>query len=212
MKRTIIAAVLGAIALGAAGCGGGSSPPTSSALLHPSSLNKTAPDTFKAEFTTTQGSFVVTVTRSWAPLGADRFYNLVSNHYYDDQPLFRVLPGFVVQWGISGTPAIAKAWESATIEDDPVAHSNDTGTITFATSGPNSRTTQVFVNLAANSSLDSQGFSPFGTVTSGFSVFTDLYSGYGDTFDQGTFTQSGASWVHTNFPKLDWIQSARIVN
>jgi peptidyl-prolyl cis-trans isomerase A (cyclophilin A) len=215
MKSPITAAVLcAAVALAAAGCGGGggsSSPSVPTALLHPSSLNKTAPDTFKAEFTTTQGSFVVTVTRNWAPLGADRFYNLVRNHYYDDQPLFRVVQGFVVQWGISGTPAVAKAWQNATIKDDPVKHSNDQGTITFATSGANSRTTQVFVNVAANPGLDSRGFSPFGTVTSGFSVFSHLYSGYPDSFDQGTFTQQGASWVHSNFPKLDWIKTARLV-
>jgi peptidyl-prolyl cis-trans isomerase A (cyclophilin A) len=212
MKRTVVSAVLGAVVVvAAAGCGGGAAAPPS-ALLHPSGLNKTAPATFKAEFTTTQGSFVVTVTRSWAPLGADRFYNLVSNHYYDDQPIFRVVPGFVVQWGISGTPAVAKAWQNATIKDDPPNHSNDQGTITFATSGPNSRTTQVFVNLVANANLDSQGFTPFGTVTSGFSVFSHLYSGYGDGFDQGALTQNGASWVHQNFPKLDWIKTARIVS
>jgi len=215
MKRTLVAAVLGAILLAAAGCGGGSSsapPPTSSSLLHPSSLNKTAPNTYKAQFATTKGSFVVTVTRSWAPLGADRFYNLVLNHFYDNQPIFRVLPGFVVQWGISATPAIARAWQTAAIKDDPVTHSNAAGTITFATGGPNTRTTQVFVNVAANSSLDSQGFAPFGTVTSGFSVFSQLYSGYADTFDQAAFTQGGASYVHQNFPKLDWIKTASIVH
>ena len=212
MKRTIVAAALGAaFSVGATGCGGSSPPPPQKALLQPSALSKTAPATFKAKFATTKGSFVVTVTRSWAPLGADRFYNLVYNHFYDDQPLFRVLPGFVVQWGISGTPAIAKAWQNATIKDDPVTHQNVKGTITFATAGLNTRTNQVFVNLTANSSLDSQGFSPFGTVTSGFSVFNHLYSGYGDTFDQGGFTQQGASWAHKNFPKLDWIKTGRLV-
>src|SRR5262249_51360035 len=123
-----------------------------------------APATFKVEFTTTKGSFVITVTRSWAPIGADRFYNLVLNHYYDNEPIFRVYPGFVVQWGISGTPAVAKAWQFATIPDDPVAHSNTARTVTFATAGANTRTTQLFVNLVSNaSSLDSMGFAPFGS-------------------------------------------------
>jgi len=218
MMRTFIAAALGAAFLvGATGCGGSSSssPPPPSALLHPSSLSKTAPATFKAEFTTTQGAFVVTVKRSWAPLGADRFYNLVYNHFYDDQPLFRVLPGFVTQWGISGTPAIAKAWQNATIKDDPVTHHNAQGTITFATGGPNTRTTQVFVNLVSNASqLDSMGFALFGTITSGLSVFANLYSGYGEgpSNSQNLIVQKGADWIRTNYPKLDWVKTARIVH
>lgn len=216
MKRAIISAILVvAFAAGVAGCGGGgggvTTHPVPQALLHPSSLNKTAPATFAAKFTTTKGSFVVTVTRSWAPSGADRFYNLVRNHYYDDQPIFRVVPGFVVQWGISGYPSVAQKWQNATIKDDPVKQSNTKGTITFATAGPGTRTTQVFVNLIDNGSLDGQGFAPFGTVTKGFSVFSQLYSGYGDNFDQGALTQKGASWVRSNFPKLDWINTARLL-
>jgi peptidyl-prolyl cis-trans isomerase A (cyclophilin A) len=204
MTRSVLAATLtAAFVLGAAACGGGSSPGSSD-------NNGQAPDTFTASFDTTQGTFVVTVHRSWAPRGADRFYNLVKDHFYDNQPLFRVLPGFVVQWGISSTPSVAQKWQNATINDDPVAHPNDKGTITFATSGPNTRTTQLFVNLADNTSLDSQGFSPFGEVTSGFDVFSKLYNGYGDTFDQGAFTQNGESWVRQNFPKLDWITSASL--
>jgi peptidyl-prolyl cis-trans isomerase A (cyclophilin A) len=189
------AVILGAVS----GCGGGSSP------------KGQAPSTFSARFDTTKGPFVITVHRSWAPRGADRFYDLLRSHFYDNQPIFRVVPGFVVQWGISGTPSVARKWQNATIKDDPVTQSNDKGTITFATSGPNTRTTQVFVNLAANSNLDSQGFSPFGAVTSGFSVFNHLYSGYGDNFDQGALTQDGASWAHKNFPRLDWIKTARLV-
>jgi peptidyl-prolyl cis-trans isomerase A (cyclophilin A) len=202
MKKPLLAATLAAaIVLGAAACGGGSSP------------SGQAPATFKARFDTTQGSFVVSVDRSWAPLGADRFYSLVKSDFYDNQPIFRVLPGFVVQWGISGTPSVAKKWQTDTIKDDPVTHSNVKGTITFATSGANSRTTQVFVNLTDNSNLDSMGFAPFGTVTSGFSVFGKLYSGYGESAsnEQGAITQNGASWVRSNFPKLDWITTARIV-
>jgi peptidyl-prolyl cis-trans isomerase A (cyclophilin A) len=201
MTRSVLAATLAAtIIFGAATACGGSSP------------TGQAPATFSARFETTKGPFVVKVNRNWAPLGADRFYELVKTHFYDNQPLFRVVPGFVVQWGISGNPSVAKRWQDARIKDDPVKHSNEKGTITFATSGADSRTTQVFVNLAPNSNLDSQGFSPFGTVTSGFSVLNDLYSGYGDNFDQGALTQYGAPWARRNFPKLDWIKTARLVN
>jgi peptidyl-prolyl cis-trans isomerase A (cyclophilin A) len=211
MTRSVLAAtVAAAIVVGAVtACGGGG---TASAACPASSANGPTPATFSASFDTTKGPFVVTVHRSWAPRGADRFYSLVRSCFYDNQPLFRVVPGFVVQWGISGTPSVASQWQNATIKDDPVKHSNDAGTITFATAGANTRTTQVFVNLAANSNLDAQGFAPFGTVTSGFSVFTKLYSGYGENVDQTGLTQNGASWARQNFPKLDWIKTARLVN
>jgi peptidyl-prolyl cis-trans isomerase A (cyclophilin A) len=203
MTRPVIAAVLAAAIISgvATACGG-------------SSHEGQAPATFSARFDTTKGPFVVTVNRSWAPKGADRFYNLVRDHFYDNQPLFRVLPGFVVQWGISGKPATAKTWQNATIKDDPVTHPNAKGTITFATSGPNSRTTQVFVNLADNARLDSMGFSPFGTITGGFPVFSRLYSGYGESAsdNQAQITQDGAPWVRENYPKLDWIKTARLVH
>src|SRR5881397_3355187 len=124
-----------------------------------------APKAFKVEFTTTKGRFDVSVQRAWAPHGADRFYDLVRARYYDGNRLFRVVPGFVVQWGIAPNPSVAKKWTNATIKDDPVKHSNVPGTITFAATGaPNSRTTQVFVNLGSNAGLDSQGFAPFGRV------------------------------------------------
>ena len=207
MTRSVLAAVLAAaIISGVAAASGGPS------LLHPSSLHKKAPATFSARFKTTKGTFVVKVTRSWAPKGADRFYNLVYYHFYDNQPLFRVRPGFVVQWGISMSPPIAKAWQNATIKDDPVTHSNVKGTITFATAGKNTRTTQVFVNVGANSGLNSQGFSPFGTITSGLSVFAHLYHGYGDGPPQNYMTAYGEHWVRKNYPKLDWITTARIVH
>ena len=207
MKRAILAAVLaGAIICGAAAASGGPS------LLDPASLHAKAPATFMARFTTTKGPFVVKVTRSWAPIGADRFYNLVKNKFYDNQPLFRVSPNFVVQWGISMTPAIAKAWQKATIKDDPVTHTNAKGTITFATAGRNTRTTQVFVNRGNDKFLDSQGFAPFGTIVSGYSVFTHLYGGYGDNVDQGALTNDGAAYVRKHYPKLDWIKTARLVH
>ncbi|HEY2353811.1 MAG TPA: peptidylprolyl isomerase [Gaiellaceae bacterium] len=205
MTKSVFAAILAAALIsGATACGGGSGGGGGSS-------NAQAPATFSARFDTTKGPFTVTVNRSWAPRGADRFYNLVKDHFYDNQPIFRVVPGFVVQWGISGIPSVAKKWQNATIKDDPVKHSNDKGTITFATSGADTRTTQLFVNLVNNSGLDTQGFSPFGTVTSGFPVFNKLYSGYGDNFDQGALTQGGAEWAHKHFPKLDWITTARLV-
>jgi peptidyl-prolyl cis-trans isomerase A (cyclophilin A) len=209
MKRAILAVVLAAaIISGVAAASGGPS------LLRPASLHAKAPATFKARFKTTKGTFVVKVTRRWAPRGADRFYNLVKNHFYDNQPLFRVEPGFVVQWGISMKPAIARAWQNATIKDDRVTHSNAKETITFATAGPHTRTTQLFVNLGNNSFLDSQGFSPFGTVTSGFSVFSRLYHGRQSaeaTQNQPGLTNYGARFVHKKYPKLDWIKTARLV-
>lgn len=211
MKKAVLAAVLaGSIICGVAAASGGPS------LLDPASLHAKAPATFSARFTTTKGSFVVKVTRSWAPKGADRFYNLVRYHFYDNQPIFRVIPGFVAQWGISGKPAIAKAWQYASIKDDPVTHSNKKATITFANAGANTRTTQLFVNLVSNKPLDKYpgSFAPFGTVTSGFSVFAQLYAGYGEraSQDQSSITKYGAAWVHKRYPKLDWIKTARLAN
>ena len=167
---------------------------------------------FRARFRTTKGVFVVTVHRTWAPRGADRFYNLVRAGFYDGQALFRVIPGFVVQWGISGTPNIAEAWQNATIRDDPVRHENSRWTIDFADAGPNTRTTQVFVNLGKNTRLDSDGFAPFGVVTSGFATLRRLYHGYDDapTNDQEQMTRQGEKFVRKHFPKLDSILTARI--
>ena len=168
---------------------------------------------FRARFTTTKGPFVVTVHRKWAPRGADRFYNLVRAGFYDRQRLFRVVPGFVVQWGISGAPKIARAWQHATIRDDPVRQTNARGTIDFADAGPNTRTTQVFVNLAANKQLDGAGFAPFGRITSGFATLRRLYHGYGErpSNDQAQITQQGEPFLHKHFPKLDRILKARVL-
>ena len=216
MTRAALAAVLAAaIISGVAAASGGPS------LLNPASLHAKAPATFKARFTTTKGPFVVKVTRSWAPKGADRFYNLIKNRFYDNQPLFRVVlkpVPFVVQWGISGNPAIAKAWQYAHLKDDPVTHSNAKGTITFANAGKNTRTTQVFVNLVSNTFLDNTkrypGFAPFGVIKSGFSVFKHLYAGYGEgpTQYQSSLTRYGEKWVRRWYPKLDWIKTARLAH
>ena len=180
-------------------------------LLNPASLNRKAPDVFKARFTTTKGDFVVEVTRAWAPLGADRFYNLVRNHFYDNAGIFRVVPGFVTQFGIPANPAIGKAWADAKISDDPVVKSNLAGTVTFATAGPNTRTTQVFINLADNGRLDSMGFAPFGKVVEGIDVVGKFYSGYGDGMDQQRLTNEGKAFLDQNDPLVDTIKTAVIV-
>ena len=183
------------------------------ALLHPAKLHAKAPAVYKVRFKTTKGAFVVTVHRAWAPRGADRFYNLVRARFYDGDPLFRVVPGFVVQFGISATPAVSKAWQDATIKDDPVRHSNVPGTVSFATAGPDTRTTQVFVNLGSNAFLDSQGFAPFGQVTSDMTAIAKLYHGYGErpTNAQGQIAAQGEAFVKATFPKLDRILTARVV-
>ena len=207
MKKALLLVI--AVAVVTAGIAAASAP----SLLHPSSLHAKAPAVFRAQFKTTKGTFVVTVHRKWAPRGADRFYNLVRNGFYNSQRLFRVVPGFVVQWGISGTPKIAKAWQNADIRDDRVRHTNAKGTITFADAGPNTRSTQVFVNLGKNTRLDSSGFAPFGVITSGFGTFLHLYSGYGDapTNDQAQMTQQGEAFFRKHFPKLDRILKARVL-
>ena len=183
------------------------------ALLKPAALHAKAPAAFGVEFTTTRGTFVVTVHRSWAPRGADRFYNLVKAGFYDGTEFFRVHTGFVVQFGISGDPQVSKAWQNANIPDDPVKTSNTVGTITYADAGPNTRTTQVFVNLGKNAFLDSQGFAPFGEVTSGLPVVEKLYAGYGEapTSLQPQIASQGNAFLKKRFPKLDAVIRARVV-
>jgi len=193
-------------------------PAASAALLNPAAFNEKAPDVYKAKFETTKGTFVITVTREWAPLGADRFYNLVKNGYYNDCRFFRVISGFMVQFGINGDPKLNTVWRTARITDDPVKKSNTTGYVSFATSGANSRTTQVFINYAdRNSQLDKSGFAPFGKVTDGMSVVESLYADYGEGApsgkgpDQGRIQTEGNTYLEKSFPKLDYIKSAVIV-
>ncbi len=185
------------------------------ALLQPRQLRDQAPETYDVKFTTTKGDFTVRVTRAWAPVGADRFFNLVKYGYYDGCSLFRVVPGFVVQFGISAHPAVNRAWMNANIKDDPVKGSNKRGFITYAKSNaPNSRTTQVFINLSdGNAQLDSMGFAPFGQVIEGMDVVGKLYSGYGEntTNRQGEIYEQGNAFLTKNFPKLDSIKTAKIV-
>lgn len=189
----------------------------SSKLANPAALTEQAPATYKAKFDTSKGSFVIEVTRAWAPKGADRFYNLVKNGFYDNVRFFRVLSGFMAQFGINGSPAIQAHWRKAVIKDDPVTHSNKRGTISFATSGPNSRTTQVFINFGDNSALDRMGFSPFGRVVSGMSVVDKLYAAYGEGApqgsgpDQGRIQMQGNAYLTKSFPRLDYVKKATIV-
>lgn len=189
-------------------------------LTNPSSLRAVAPATYQAKFVTTKGEFVVQVTKAWAPRGADRFYNLVRAGFYNDTVFFRVLRTprpFMAQFGVSPNPAIAKAWMNANIPDDRPIETNKRGRITFATAGPNTRTTQVFISYGDNSFLDSQGFAPFGEVISGMEVVDQLYADYGEGApsgqgpDQQKLQTEGKPYTDRYFPKLDKVIKATIV-
>ena len=182
-------------------------------LVNPAALTAKAPATFKARFDTTKGIFVIEVHRDWSPNGVDRFYNLVKNGYYDGVKFFRVVPGFVVQWGIHGDPSIAFKWLKSTIPDDPVKQSNKRGYVSFAKSGaPNSRSVQVFINFADNAKLDEMGFAPFGKVTEGMDVVDKLFDGYADGLRdlQGRIAQEGNVFLEKTYPNLDTIRRASI--
>ncbi len=193
--------------------------PASSPLLSPETANAKAPEVFKAKFSTTKGDFVIEVHRSWAPYGADRFYNLVKVGFFKDVAFFRVLPGFMVQFGIHGSPEVMAKWRGAPIPDDKmIGHSNAPGTITYATSGPNSRTTQLFISYGNNAGLDGQGFTPFGKIVKGMDVVNSIYKGYGGGPDeggrgpsQGRFQAEGNAYINRDFPKMDFIKSASLV-
>jgi len=191
--------------------------PGNPALLKPKLATEEAPKKYKVKFDTTVGEFVVEVTRDWAPLGADRFYNLVKIGFYDDVAFFRVIDGFMVQFGIHGDPRVNQAWSVAGIKDDPVKQSNKPGYITFATAGPDSRTTQVFINYGNNKPLDKMGFSPFGKVVEGMNVVKKIHSGYGEGAPKGRgpnqskAKQKGNKYLKEDFPKLDYVKTATIV-
>src|ERR1019366_3367952 len=194
-----------------------------SPLLHPANLKAKAPDDFKVKFVTTHGEFTVEVHRDWSPLGADRFYNLVKNKFFTDAAFFRYVPGFIVQFGIHAKPEIAKAWENANINDDPIkpGNSNKKGTLVYATAGSGTRTTQFLINVGDNGpSLDNNPghFTPFAEVTEGMDIVLGLYSGYGGGPDEGghgprqDLVQSqGKPYLDKNFPKLDSIKSATVL-
>ena len=185
-------------------------------LGNPSALTEQAPATYKARFDTSKGVFVIDVRREWAPLGADRFYNLVKNGFYDDNRFFRVISGFMVQFGINGNPQVSAPWRAAQFRDDPVKQSNKRGYITFATAGPNSRTTQVFINFGDNARLDGMGFASFGQVSSGMNVVDQLYADYGEGApngrgpNQGRIQGEGNAYLTRDFPNLDFVRKATI--
>ena len=184
---------------------------TPSGFADPAKLTEKAPETFKAQFDTTKGKFTIEVTRSQAPNGADRFYNLVKSGYFTDIAFFRVVPGFMCQFGINGDPSISAKWREASIQDDPVKGSNTRGTITFATAGPNTRTTQLFISFGNNAFLDGQGFSPFGKVTDGMDVVDKINSESGERPNQGRIQMEGNAYLKKDFPNLDYIKSATII-
>lgn len=196
-----------------------SAPPKTTAQTKTAAQKKDqAPAVYQARFETSKGAFVIEVTRAWAPRGADRFHKLVKSGYYDDCRFFRVIAGFMAQFGINGDPEVNAAWNGATLTDDPVVKSNRRGYVSFAMSGPNSRTTQVFINYDdRNANLDGMGFAPFGRVVQGIEVVDALYSGYGEGAprgrgpDQGRIQALGNAYLNSRFPKLDYIVKAVIV-
>jgi peptidyl-prolyl cis-trans isomerase A (cyclophilin A) len=186
-------------------------------LKDPATLTADAPEKYSVKFETSQGDFVVEVHRDWAPRGAVRFYNLVKNGYYDDNRFFRVLPGFMAQFGISGDPEINKVWRNARIIDDARKQTNERGYVSYAAGGPNTRTTQVFINMKDNPQLDQANLVPFGRVTSGLNVLDKLFTGYGDGPsqhgkgpDQAKIQTEGNAYLTKDFPKLDYIKKATI--
>lgn len=199
-----------------AGAAGKSAAPTyDRTLLRPAMLKEKAPETFQVKFETTRGDFTMDVTRAWAPIGVDRFYNLVKHHFYDNMVVFRVHEGFVAQFGISSYPAVSAAWGSADIKDDPVTQSNKRGYVTYAqTSLPNSRSTQIFINFTDNSFLDGKGFAPFAVVdAANMKVVEMLYDQYGEqpTDQQDQISKLGKAYLDSKYPKLDVIKHATIV-
>ncbi len=179
--------------------------------MNPDQPNEQAPNKFLARFDTTKGEFTVEVTRDWAPNGADRFYSLVKNRYYDGCRFFRVVENFMVQFGISGDPQTSAQWRTARISDDPARQSNGRGSITFAMAGPNTRTTQLFINFKDNSFLDAQGFSPFGKVITGMDVVDSIYNKYGEKPNQQSIQMQGNTYLEQEFPNLDFIRSVTLV-
>lgn len=199
------------------GADGGESAPNALASPDPAVLATAAPDTFRAEFRTSTGSFVIEAYREWAPLGVDRFYHLVQMGFFNETRFFRVLEGFMAQFGINGDPEVNRSWARLAIADDSVRESNQRGTVSFAMGGPDTRTTQLFINYVDNSSLDAMGFAPIGRVVTGMEIVDSLYGGYGEGPpggfgpDQGRLMEEGTPYAIGQFPRLDVIHSARIV-
>src|SRR5260370_18736996 len=194
-------------------CGCSDQPKTDSAT--PAKLEH-APDVYKVKVETSKGDFVVQINKEWAPLGAERLFQLVQSGFYDQARCFRVLPGFMVQFGINAAPKTSALWQNMTIPDDPVKQSNTRGRLTFAKRGPGTRTTQVFINYADNSRLNADGFAPLGEVVSGMEVVDKIYSGYGEGYPGGNgprqdlMQTQGNAYLELNFPRLDYIKKASL--
>ena len=219
--RIGLATSLAVVVLLACACGGSEEVPLEmqNPLLYPKRLTETAPETFRARFETTAGEFAIDVRREWAPLGADRFYNLVKNGFYDDQRVYRVVEGFMVQFGIHGDPLVDYQWQDEIIMDDPVVATNSRGRVSFAKGGANSRTVEIFISYRNNGDLDGRGFSPIGEVLEGMDVVDAFYAEYGDgpPRGQGVYQAqahaSGAEYFDAEFPELDrviraWVEAA----
>ena len=192
--------------------------PAKASLTEPATLKEKSPESFRVKMDTTKGAITIEVTRAWAPNGADRFYNLVQSGYFTEIAFFRAISGFMCQFGIHGDPTISAAWRDAKIPDDKTgAASNAAGMLTFAMAGPNTRTTQLFINLDDNAQLDSMGFPPFGKVVEGMDVVKKLNTEYGEGAprgrgpDQGQVQMMGNAYLKKDFPNLDYIKSASVV-
>jgi peptidyl-prolyl cis-trans isomerase A (cyclophilin A) len=222
-RATTLALVAVAVAVAAVACNRGEQrapATTGTADYHDprsAAMSERAPAAFRAQFETSAGTFVIEVQRDWAPLGADRFYNLVRSGYYDDVRFFRVVSGFMAQFGIHGDPQVAAAWRDQRIPDDPVRASNTRGMVSFATAGPGTRTTQLFINYGDNARLDGMGFAPFGRVVDGMDVVDRLYAAYGEGAprgrgpDQGRVQTEGNVYLGRAFPRMDYIKRATII-
>jgi peptidyl-prolyl cis-trans isomerase A (cyclophilin A) len=169
-----------------------------------------APDIFKVNLDTSKGPVVIEVHRDWAPIGADHFYQLIKAGYYDGARFFRVVPGFVAQFGLAADPAVTAKWKDMNLQDDPVKESNTPGTLTYATAGPNTRTTQLFINLGNNQRLDGMGFAPFAKVISGMEAVQAINAGYGEAPQQPLIEAQGNAYLQSQFPQLDYIKKATI--
>ncbi len=189
-------------------------------LLNPDNdfWQEQAPSVFKVKIKTTKGDFLIEAHQDWAPIGVDRFYNLVRSGFFDDSRFYRVRAGFIAQFGLPGNPEITKAWENRSMPDDPVKQTNTRGTIAYAMTGPDTRTTQLYINYDDNSRLDEQGFAPIGRVIEGMAVVDSLYSGYDESAGggmrggkQGKILKFGNKHLDKKFPKLDRLEKAFIL-
>jgi len=212
MRRSVFHAAAGALlVLVLSACVNDGAAQSSGPLGNPAALSEQSPPTFQVAFDTSKGRFVVDVHREWAPIGADRFYNLVKNGFFDEVRFFRVIGGQLAQFGMHGDPRVQDAWRDAAVQDDPVKHSNTRGTVSFASRGPNTRTTQLFINLTDNRAYDRLGFSPFAEVVTGIEVVDSLYSGYEERPEQGLIDEEGNAYLTREFPNLDYIKKAALL-